>query len=230
MHLVYEGLYGQDLNPVSLVQSNLECTYNDSPGQDTSTSQVPSQQFWRSLPAEAQLGKRKSPSLNKHFMLGMGLPHLRLDPDITAALCSCYIYALKKSLVCNAISPRSNCPSSSSVASTAVSSARYSLSWQPCSSMGVDWNTSSDCEGVSRGYTCRRQWPRPVTPTYIGLLSPWLLDRRWPNTTTQTNRHKHRGYHCADTAESKYPSSKFCQEDANIFYWPAKFNGRNFGI
>ena len=38
----HEGLYGQCLNLVSVVRSNLECSYTDSPGRDTSPSQVPS--------------------------------------------------------------------------------------------------------------------------------------------------------------------------------------------
>ena len=40
----HEGLYGQCLNLVSVVRSNLECSYTDSPGRDTSPSQVPSKQ------------------------------------------------------------------------------------------------------------------------------------------------------------------------------------------
>ena len=35
----HEGLYGQCLNLVSVVRSNLECSYTDSPGRDTSQSQ-----------------------------------------------------------------------------------------------------------------------------------------------------------------------------------------------
>ena len=31
----HEGLYGQCLNLVSVVRSNLECSYTDSPGRDT---------------------------------------------------------------------------------------------------------------------------------------------------------------------------------------------------
>ena len=34
--LRHEGLYGQCLNLVSVVRSNLECSYTDSPGRDTS--------------------------------------------------------------------------------------------------------------------------------------------------------------------------------------------------
>ena len=48
----HEGLYGQCLNLVSVVRSNLECSYTDSPGQDTSPSQVPSKQCLYSFAAE----------------------------------------------------------------------------------------------------------------------------------------------------------------------------------
>ena len=40
----HEGLYGQCLNLVSVVRSNLECSYTDSLGRDTSPSKVPSKQ------------------------------------------------------------------------------------------------------------------------------------------------------------------------------------------
>ena len=36
----HEGLYGQCLNLVSVVRSNLECSYTDSPGRDTSPNSV----------------------------------------------------------------------------------------------------------------------------------------------------------------------------------------------
>ena len=48
----HEGLYGQCLNLVSVVRSNLECSYTDSPGRDTSPSQVPSKQCLYSFAAE----------------------------------------------------------------------------------------------------------------------------------------------------------------------------------
>ena len=48
----HEGLYGQCLNLVSIVRSNLECSYTDSPGRDTSPSQVPSKQCLYSFTAE----------------------------------------------------------------------------------------------------------------------------------------------------------------------------------
>ena len=48
----HEGLYGQCLNLVSVVRSNLECSYTDSPGRDTSPSQVPSKQCLYSYAAE----------------------------------------------------------------------------------------------------------------------------------------------------------------------------------
>ena len=48
----HEGLCGQCLNLVSIVRSNLECRYTDSPGQDTSPSQVPSKQCLYSFTAE----------------------------------------------------------------------------------------------------------------------------------------------------------------------------------
>ena len=47
----HEGLYGQCLNLVSVVRSNLECSYIDSPGRDTSPSQVPSKQCLYSFAA-----------------------------------------------------------------------------------------------------------------------------------------------------------------------------------
>ena len=43
----HEGLYGQCLNLVSV-----ECSYTDSPGRDTSPSQVPSKQCLYSFAAE----------------------------------------------------------------------------------------------------------------------------------------------------------------------------------
>ena len=49
----HEGLYGQCLNLVSVVRSNyLECSYTDSPGRDTSPSQVPFKQCLYSFAAE----------------------------------------------------------------------------------------------------------------------------------------------------------------------------------
>ena len=48
----HKGLYGQCLNLVSVVRSNLECSYTDSPGRDTSPSQVPSKQCLYSFAAE----------------------------------------------------------------------------------------------------------------------------------------------------------------------------------
>ena len=48
----HEGLYGQCLNLVSVVRSNLECSYTDPPGRDTSPSQVPSKQCLYSFAAE----------------------------------------------------------------------------------------------------------------------------------------------------------------------------------
>ena len=48
----HEGLYGQCLNLVSVVRSNLECSYTDSPGRNTSPSQVPSKQCLYSFAAE----------------------------------------------------------------------------------------------------------------------------------------------------------------------------------
>ena len=48
----HEGLYGQCLNLVSVVRSNLECSYTDSPGQVTSPSQVPSKQCLYSFATE----------------------------------------------------------------------------------------------------------------------------------------------------------------------------------
>ena len=48
----HEGLYGQCLNLVSVVRSNLECSYTDSPGRDTSPSQVLSKQCLYSFAAE----------------------------------------------------------------------------------------------------------------------------------------------------------------------------------
>ena len=48
----HEGLYGQCLNRVSVVRSNLECSYTDSPGRDTSPPQVPSKQCLYSFAAE----------------------------------------------------------------------------------------------------------------------------------------------------------------------------------
>ena len=48
----YEGLYGQCLNPVSVVRSNLECSYTDSPRRDTSPLQIPSKQCLYSFAAE----------------------------------------------------------------------------------------------------------------------------------------------------------------------------------
>ena len=48
----HEGLYGQCLNLVSVVRSNLECSYTDSPGRDKSPSQVPSKQCLYSFAAE----------------------------------------------------------------------------------------------------------------------------------------------------------------------------------
>ena len=48
----HEGLCGQCFNLVSIVRSNLECSYTDSPGRDTSPSQVPSKQFLYSFVAE----------------------------------------------------------------------------------------------------------------------------------------------------------------------------------
>ena len=51
---------GQCLNLVSFSASNLECSCTDSPGQDASPSQVPSQQCWYKFAAEyteANLGK-----------------------------------------------------------------------------------------------------------------------------------------------------------------------------
>ena len=48
----HKGLYGQCLHLVSVVRSNLECSYTDSPGRDTSPSQVPSKQCLYSFAAE----------------------------------------------------------------------------------------------------------------------------------------------------------------------------------
>ena len=48
----HEGLYGQCLNLVSVVRSNLECSYTNSPGRDTSPSQVPSKQCLYSFATE----------------------------------------------------------------------------------------------------------------------------------------------------------------------------------
>ena len=48
----HEGLYGQCLNLVSVVLSNLEYSYTDSPGRDTSPSQVPSKQCLYPFAAE----------------------------------------------------------------------------------------------------------------------------------------------------------------------------------
>ena len=57
----HEGLYGQCLNMVSVVRSNLECSYTDSPGRDTSPSQVPSKQFCTHL----QLSRLRQSRVNE---------------------------------------------------------------------------------------------------------------------------------------------------------------------
>ena len=67
---------GQCLNLVSFIKQ-LECSCTDSPGQDASPSQVPSQQCWYSFPAEyteANWGlQQKLPKLQKRTMPGVGI-------------------------------------------------------------------------------------------------------------------------------------------------------------
>ena len=67
---------GQCLNLVSFGVSNLECSCTDSPGQDASPSQVPSQQCWYSFAAEyteANWGLMKLPKLQRRTMLSVGI-------------------------------------------------------------------------------------------------------------------------------------------------------------
>ena len=56
----HEGLYGQCLNLVSIVGSNLECSYTDSPGRDTSPSQVSN-----SVCTHLQLSRLRQSRVNK---------------------------------------------------------------------------------------------------------------------------------------------------------------------
>ena len=67
---------GQCLILVSFSASNLECSCTDSPGQDASPSQIPSQQCWYSFAAEyteANWGLMKLPELQKLAMPSVGI-------------------------------------------------------------------------------------------------------------------------------------------------------------
>ena len=87
------GVHGHYL--ILVVRGNLECSYTDSPGQDTSPSRVPSQQCRSSFMSRlCQIGLTKLPKLWKWTITGVGRQSPRVHIHVTIYFsCECLAHA-----------------------------------------------------------------------------------------------------------------------------------------